>query len=99
MRRHQRLPARATSVHGDPADRDESWKVEATLREKGASIGSGATILSNVAIGENAIVGAGSVVTRDVPDNVIVAGNPARVLRAVTTEPWSSNEQRSGHAA
>jgi len=53
---------------------------------KGASIGSGATILSNVVIGENAIVGAGSVVTRDVPDNAIVAGNPAMVLRLITPE-------------
>ena len=48
---------------------------------QGASIGSGATILSNVEIGERAIVGAGSVVTRDVPAGAIVAGNPARVLR------------------
>ena len=53
--------------------------------KKGASIGSGATILCNVVIGENAIVGAGSVVTRDVPDNAIVAGNPAKLLRLLTT--------------
>src|SRR5207245_2841428 len=65
----------------------KDWKVEATLVRKGASIGSGVTILSNVVIGENAIVGAGSVVTRDVPDNAIVAGNPARVLRLITPEP------------
>jgi acetyltransferase-like isoleucine patch superfamily enzyme len=50
---------------------------------KGASIGSGTTILSNLRIGENAIVGAGSVVTRDVPANGIVAGNPAKVLRYI----------------
>jgi acetyltransferase-like isoleucine patch superfamily enzyme len=65
---------------------EKDWKVEATLVRKGASIGSGATILSNVVIGENAIVGAGSVVTRDVPDNAIVAGNPARVLRLITPQ-------------
>ncbi len=51
--------------------------------KKGASIGSGATILSNISVGENAIVGAGSVVTKDVPNNAIVAGNPARVLRFI----------------
>ena len=57
------------------------WKVEITLVKKGASIGSGSTILSKVTVGENAVVGAGSVVTRDVPANVIVAGNPAKLLR------------------
>lgn len=57
------------------------WKVEFTLVRKGASIGSGATILPGLEIGENAMVGAGSVVTRDVPANAIVAGNPAKVLR------------------
>ncbi len=60
---------------------EADWKVETTLIKKGASIGSGSTILSKVTIGENAIVGAGSVVTKDVPAGVIVAGNPARVLR------------------
>jgi UDP-2-acetamido-3-amino-2,3-dideoxy-glucuronate N-acetyltransferase len=73
---------------------EKDWKVEATLVRRGASIGSGATILSNVVIGENAIVGAGSVVTRDTPANAIVAGNPARVLRYLTTQPGTSNEQR-----
>lgn len=62
---------------------ERDWKVEYTLVKKGASIGSGSTILANVTIGENAIVGAGSVVTKDVPANTIVAGNPARVLRSV----------------
>jgi acetyltransferase-like isoleucine patch superfamily enzyme len=65
---------------------EADWKVERTLVKKGASIGSGATILSKVTIGENSIVGAGSVVTRDVPANVIVAGNPARVLRSIQPE-------------
>src|SRR5438067_1972199 len=74
---------RATNEAGD-LQTDRDWKVEPTRVEKGASIGSGATILSNVVIGEHAIVGAGSVVTRDVPPRTIVAGNPARVLRAVT---------------
>ena len=60
---------------------ESDWKVEKTLVKRGASIGSGATILAKVTIGENAIVGAGSVVTKDVPANTIVAGNPARHLR------------------
>ena len=71
---------RATTQEGN-LQMEEDWKVEPTLVKKGASIGSAATILSNVVIGENAVVGAGSVVTHDVPDNAIVAGNPARVLR------------------
>ena len=71
---------RATNPGGG-LQTEEDWQVERTIIKKGASIGSGATILSNVTIGENAIVGAGSVVTKDVPHNVIVAGNPARVLR------------------
>lgn len=62
---------------------EADWKVEKTLVKKGASIGSGCTILANVTIGENAIVGAGSVVTRDVPPSAIVFGNPARVHRYV----------------
>ncbi len=60
---------------------EEDWTVEPTFVRRGASIGSGATILGKITIGENAIVGAGSVVTRDVPANAVVAGNPARVLR------------------
>src|ERR1700751_2888095 len=65
---------------------EKDWKVEPTLVKRGASIGSGATILANLIIGENALVGAGSVVTHDVPDNAIVAGNPARLVRLITTE-------------
>ncbi len=71
---------RATAASGQ-LQTEKDWKVERTLIKKGASIGSGATILCNVTIGENAIVGAGSVVTKDVPAGSIVAGNPARVLR------------------
>src|SRR5688500_6967843 len=66
---------RATTPTGE-LQTESDWKVETTLVKKGASIGSGATILSNVVIGEDAIVGAGSVVTRDVPARTIVAGNP-----------------------
>lgn len=62
------------------------WKVETTLVKKGASIGSGSTILSRITIGENAIIGAGSVVTKDVPANVIVAGNPAKFLRKLNQQ-------------
>jgi acetyltransferase-like isoleucine patch superfamily enzyme len=65
---------------------EKDWKVERTVVKRGASIGSGATILSRVVVGENAIVGAGSVVTRDVPAKAIVAGNPARVLRHLSQE-------------
>jgi acetyltransferase-like isoleucine patch superfamily enzyme len=76
---------RATTAEGD-LQTEKDWRVETTIVKKGASIGSGSTILSNVTIGENAIVGAGSVVTKDVPANTIVAGNPARVLRAIPQE-------------
>lgn len=65
---------------------ESDWKVEKTIIRRGASIGSGSTILSNVEIGENAIVGAGSVVTKDVPANAIVAGNPAKLFRYITQE-------------
>jgi acetyltransferase-like isoleucine patch superfamily enzyme len=65
---------------------EADWSVEKTVVKKGASIGSGATILAKVTIGENAIVGAGSVVTKDVPPNTIVAGNPARVLRTLAAK-------------
>ena len=73
---------RATTATGE-LQTGSDWQVEKTLVKTGASIGSGATILSNVTIGEHAIVGAGSVVTHDVPADAIVAGNPARVLRSL----------------
>ena len=74
---------RATAPSGG-LQTESDWRVEHTLIKKGASIGSGATILADVVIGENAIVGAGSTVTKNVPSNAIVAGNPARVLRYLT---------------
>lgn len=74
---------RAITVGGG-LQTEADWKVEKTVVKKGASIGSGSTILSKVTIGENAIVGAGSVVTKDVPASAIVAGNPAKVLRFLT---------------
>ena len=73
---------RATATDGK-LQTEADWKVERTVIKKGVSIGSGATILSNLSIGENAIVGAGSVVTKDVAPNTIVAGNPAKVLRYI----------------
>lgn len=73
---------RATTSGGN-LQTEADWKVEKTVIKKGASIGSGATILARVTVGENAIVGAGTVVTKDIPANTIVAGNPARVLRRV----------------
>ena len=71
---------RATTATGE-LKTEADWHVEQTVVEKGASIGSNATILCNVRIGKNAIVGAGSVVTKDVPANAVVAGNPAKVMR------------------
>jgi len=76
---NDRLP-RATNDEG-LLQTEADWKCEETLVKKGASIGSGATLLCGVTVGERAIVGAGSVVTKDVPDGAVVAGNPARVLR------------------
>ncbi len=70
---------RATA--GGRLQTEDDWIVEPTRVRAGASIGTSCTILSNVTIGRNAIIGAGSVVTRDVPDNVVAAGNPCRVLR------------------
>ncbi|HEY2822480.1 MAG TPA: acyltransferase [Candidatus Acidoferrum sp.] len=76
---------RATAA-GGALQTEADWKVDKTVVKKGASIGSGCTILANVTIGEGAIIGAGSVVTKDVPPNAIVAGNPAKFLRFVTEE-------------
>ncbi len=76
---------RATTPNGD-LQTEEDWTVEPTLVKTGASIGSGSTILANITIGENALIGAGSVVTHDVPANTIVAGNPARLFRSVVDD-------------
>ncbi|MGH9512777.1 MAG: acyltransferase [Terriglobales bacterium] len=73
---------RATTAEGN-LQSEADWKVEPTLVKKGASIGSGATILAGITIGEQAIVGAGSVVTKDVPPKSVVAGNPAKFLRSI----------------
>ncbi|NEM97737.1 acyltransferase [Pontibacter burrus] len=71
---------RATNNDGSLQTEDD-WKCVETFVDEGASIGSSATILCGVRIGKRAIVGAGSVVTRDVPDDTIVAGNPAKVIK------------------
>jgi acetyltransferase-like isoleucine patch superfamily enzyme len=71
---------RATNDGGQPQS-EADWQVVPTRVKRRASVGSGATILCGITIGENAVVGAGSVVTHDVPDGVIVAGVPARIVR------------------
>jgi len=76
------LYPRATTASGE-LQTDDDWACIPTLVKKGASIGSSATLLSGITVGENAIIGAGSVVTKDVPENTIVAGNPARIIRPV----------------
>lgn len=76
---------RATSESGE-LQTEQDWVCVPTVVKKGASIGSSVTVLCGVTIGERAIIGAGSIVTKDVPPNVVVAGNPARVLKAVPSE-------------
>jgi len=76
---------RATTYDGG-LQTEADWECISTLVERGASIGSNATILCGVTIGERAIVGAGSVVTHDVPPGAIVAGNPARLLRKIESK-------------
>jgi acetyltransferase-like isoleucine patch superfamily enzyme len=76
---------RATTS-GGALQTEADWKVEPTLIKNGASVGSGSTILANVTVGERAMVGAGSVVTKDVPPRAIVAGNPARILSVRSEE-------------
>lgn len=71
---------RATNPDGS-AQTEADWTVIETFVKKGASIGSNATILCGITIGENALIGAGSVVTRDVPANTVVAGVPAKIIK------------------
>jgi acetyltransferase-like isoleucine patch superfamily enzyme len=71
---------RATNADGDLQD-ERDWRCRLTRVRQGASIGSGATILGGIEIGERAVVGAGSVVTKSVPPGAVVAGNPAKILR------------------
>ncbi|MGC2322918.1 MAG: acyltransferase [Terriglobales bacterium] len=75
---------RATAGNGQ-LQTEADWQVVPTRVKRGASIGTSATILCGVTIGENAIIGAGSVVTKDVPDNAIVAGVPARIVNKAVT--------------
>ena len=81
---NDRLP-RATRPDGAPQT-DADWTLETTVVRRGASIGSNATIMCGVEIGERAIVGAGAVVTRDVPPGAVVAGNPAKIIKTVTSD-------------
>lgn len=83
---------RATNSDGNPQS-EADWSVAPTVVRKGASIGSGVTLLCSISVGENSIVGAGSVVTKNVPANAIAAGNPARVLRYIDTKVENSNVQ------
>jgi UDP-2-acetamido-3-amino-2,3-dideoxy-glucuronate N-acetyltransferase len=73
---------RATNPDGS-AQTEADWKLIETFVKKGASIGSNATILCGVTIGENALVGAGAVVTKDVPANSVVAGNPGKIIKTL----------------
>jgi UDP-2-acetamido-3-amino-2,3-dideoxy-glucuronate N-acetyltransferase len=86
---NDRFP-RATNTEGVlKGERD--WTCEPTLVKRGASIGSGATLLCGITVGERAVIGAGSVVTRDVPAGAVVAGNPARVLRFLAENPHAGS--------
>ena len=72
------------ATNGDGRLQTEAdWQCIKTLVKRGASIGSGATLLCGITVGENALIGAGSVVTKDVPPDAVVAGNPARVVKAL----------------
>ncbi|MGC8989654.1 MAG: acyltransferase [Verrucomicrobiia bacterium] len=97
---NDRFP-RATNSNGQ-LQTEADWACQRTLVKRGASIGSGATLLCGITIGEYALIGAGSVVTRDVPPYAVVAGNPARILRRLAPEDCASSPQQapdSGSAA
>ena len=80
---NDRYPS-ATNSNGQ-LQTEADWDCQRTVIRRGASIGSGVTLLGGIEVGENAIIGAGSVVTKDVPANVVVAGNPARILDGSAT--------------
>ncbi|MCK4662430.1 MAG: N-acetyltransferase [Bacteroidales bacterium] len=73
---------RSTNIDGT-LQNEKDWTCIQTYIKKRASIGSNATILCGITVGENAMIGAGSVVTKDVPENTIVAGNPAKIIRKI----------------
>ncbi len=81
---NDRLPRAITGVGQLKTESD--WECQRTLVKQGAAIGSGATVLGGITIGENAMVGAGSVVTKDVPADATVAGNPARILKRIAKD-------------
>lgn len=78
------LYPRATT--GGQLQTEANWECRPTIIKRGASIGSSATLLGGITVGEKAIIGAGTVVTKDVPAGAVVAGNPARVLRILKEE-------------
>jgi acetyltransferase-like isoleucine patch superfamily enzyme len=78
---NDRLP-RATNIDGS-LKKENEWTLESVLIKKGASIGSNATILCGITIGYNSVIGAGSVVTKNIPDNQIWAGNPAKYIKNI----------------
>jgi acetyltransferase-like isoleucine patch superfamily enzyme len=80
------LYPRATNGNGQ-LQTESDWTCLPTTVKRGASIGSGATLLCGITIGENALIGAGSMVTRDVPPNAVVAGNPARIKKSLAARP------------
>jgi acetyltransferase-like isoleucine patch superfamily enzyme len=86
------------ATNGDGRMQTEAdWECLPTVVKRGASIGSGATLLCGITIGENALIGAGSVVVRDVPPDMVVAGNPARPIRSlVRKEPDHVNAAPTG---
>ena len=86
---HDKFPRSTVDGH---LQTDADWKCVSTLVKRGASIGTSATILCGVTIGENTIIGAGSVVTKDVPANTVVAGVPARILRRLDTALVNKSE-------
>ena len=83
---------RATNADGQ-LQSEADWSCQSTLVKRGASIGSGATLLGGITVGEHSIVGAGSVVTKDVPPGTIVAGNPAKILKQI--KPMETTDEGS----